>query len=144
MKKIKSIVQIVLQDPTDLDSNSSPKTKERLYLHLLRDWNELINDRSEPESNLINNSIEFISSDLENYQPSYTEFSCAHCGAGLSLKKCNGCGNTFRDNYSRTGWDTPLSEKVVKFLQNNEHQFAIDPKIAQEQERLRWEEMNNR
>lgn len=143
------VVNFYIQDPTDLVNDryhtDYPRTKAVLGVTLNRDLNKILNDNSKPESELFNDAVvqmavdHFVLMELRGERGSYTMFNCAHCGGGLSLNRCNGCGFRFRDDHCRCGWDTPLSQKMVEFLQQNGHHFTIDPKIAQEKELEQWE-----
>lgn len=142
-----SVVEFYIQDPTDLVNDryhtDYPRTKVALYVTLNRDWNEIINDRSKPESELIDEAISQMTLDpvvgyeIKGGRGASTEFNCAHCGAGLLLSSCTGCGHRFRDDHFRCGWYTPLSRKMVAFLRESGHDFAVDPEIAWKKERQR-------
>lgn len=143
------VMSIYIQDPTDLVNDkyhkNQPRTKAVLYVAYNRDWNELINDHSKPESELMDDAISQMTLDFVVYHElkggrvGFTEFNCAHCGHGLSLTKCGGCGYRFDDNHCRRGWNTPLSHKMVAFLRANGHEFKVDLEIAWENERKRRE-----
>lgn len=144
-----SAVELFIQDPTDLVSDryheGYPRTKAVLYLALNRDLHEIERDCSRPESELFDEAISqmtldrIVWSEISGERGRSTQFNCAHCGYGLSLSCCSSCGHHFRDNSSRSGWRTPLSRKMVAFLRENGHQFAVDPEIAWEKERQEWE-----
>ncbi len=148
-----SSVSFYIQDPTDLVNDryhrDSPRTKVVLYVTLKRDWNKIINDWSKPESELIDEAISqmtidhMIHSEISGGRGGFTEFNCAHCGAGLLLSSCSGCGRKFRDDQSRCGWHTPLSRKMVAFLRENGHVFQVDPEIAWEKERAAYQAMKS-
>lgn len=135
-----SVLEIYVQDPSDLIGKgyrkNQPKTKEILYITLNRDLNEIINDHSKPESQLFDDAIAEMTIDamiwheLKGGRGGYTEFNCAYCGSGLGLAGCGGCGHKFEDDGMRCGWNTPLSKKMVEFLQQNGHVFKKDPNIA--------------
>ncbi len=144
-----SVVEFYVQDPTDLVNDryhqDYPRTKAVLRVVLNRDLNEIINDHSKPESELFDEAISQMTLDhavwheLKGGRGGFTEFNCAHCGAGLSLSSCTGCGYRFRDDHFRCGWNTPLSRKMVAFLRENGHVFKADPEIAWTKERQNWE-----
>lgn len=146
------VIEIYVQDPTDLVNDryhtDYPRTKAVLAIALKRDLNEIINDHSKPESQLFDEAIAQITIDhkvwceLKGGRGGFTEFNCAHCGAGLGLSGCGGCSHRFHDDQFRCGWNTPLSPKMVSCLHEHGHQFAIDPSIAQEKEKNRWEEIH--
>ena len=148
------VVNINVQDPTDLVNDryhhDYPRTKAVIQIALNRDFNEIINDHSKPESELLDEAIVHIAGDsiiqheIKGGRGGFTEYSCAHCGAGLSLSSCNGCGHTYRDDQFRCGWDTPLPSKVVDFLHELGHGFAIDPEIARVKERKSWEKYSQK
>lgn len=139
-------VEIYVQDPADLVNDryhrDYPRTKAVLYMVLGREWGQLQHG-SKPQSVLIDEALvemtldQHVWHELQGGQSSYTEFNCAHCGSGLGLSGCPGCGHRFRDDQFRTGWNTPLSHKMVAFLRENGHQFAIDPQVAWDNER-KW------
>lgn len=140
--------QFYVQDPTDLVVDAyhrgDPRTKAVLGVAFNRDFNSIINDHSKPESELFDDavshmtldSIEF--SELRGGRGGYTEFNCAYCTSGLGLNRCTGCGHTFHDNQIRSGWNTPLSHKMVEFLRQSGHNFGVDPQIAWKKERDYW------
>lgn len=138
-----SVVNFYIEDPTDL-LNGRPRWKATLHVTLNRDLNELINDHSKPESDLFDDAISqmtldrFVGQEQKGGRGEFTERNCGHCGAGLSLSSCTGCHHPFSDDGWRSGWSTPLSRKMVAFLRENGHTFAIDPEIAWAQERERY------
>ena len=144
-----SVVEFCIQDPTDLVNNpycaDYPRTKTVLQLTLTRDLNAVTNDQSKPQSELFDDAISQMTLDnvvlyeLIGGRGGFTEFNCANCGAGLGLSGCYGCGHRFRDDKMRSGWNTPLSRKMVEFLRENGHEFKVDPEIAWTKERQGWE-----
>jgi len=142
-----SVVKFYIQDPTDLVKDY-PRTKAVLYVTLNRDLNEVSNNPSKPASELFDESIlqmtldHIIWHELKGGRGDFTEFNCAHCGAGLSLSSCNGCGHWFHDDQFRCGWNTPLSRKMISFLRDNGHEFKVNPEIALTKERQNWERRN--
>lgn len=130
------VIRFHIQDPTNLSKNGSPMTTHTLMVTINRDWNELINDHSKPESQLLDDAImemsldPLIMNELKGGRGGFTQYNCAFCGHGLGLSGCNCCHHNFRDDQFRCGWDTPLSSKMVKFLQANGHVFKMNPKIA--------------
>jgi len=143
-----SYVQTYIQDPTDLVNDKyhqdSPRTKVVLTFTLNRDLNVIINDHSKPESELFDEAVvemtvdHMVAHELKGGRGGFTHFQCAHCGHGLSLSGCGGCGHRFRDDHFRMGMDTPLSRKMVAFLRDSGHKFEVDPEIAWQKERERW------
>ncbi len=143
-------VEIYVQDPTDLHksgfSKDGPKTKAIVRFTTNRLWGEIINDRSKPESQVIDDAISqitadgFIARELKGGRGGYTEFNCAYDSAGLGLSGCGECGNRFRDDYFRSGWNTPLPSKVANYLMDREFQFGQDPAIARQKEAQRFEQ----
>lgn len=141
----KSVVEIYVQDPTDLVNDryhtDYPRTKAILRLMLGRDFNTIINDHTKPCSELLDDAIVAMTLDEVEWHEykggrgGYTEFNCANCGAGLSLTGCPGCGHRFGDDQFRCGWYTPLSRKMIAFLQASGHHFPVDPEIALSKER---------
>ena len=142
------VVEFYIQDPTHLVNDryhhDSPRTKAILRASLSRDWNEIHNDGSKPKSQLIDEAISQMTLDsvvwheLRGGRGGFTEFNCAHCGAGLGLTACSGCGHRFRDDQIRCGWPTPLSPKMVKFLRESGHVFKVDPEISWKNEQEQW------
>lgn len=140
-----SVVEIYVQDPTDLVNDryhqDYPRTKAILRVALGRDFDAIIHDRSKPQSELFDEAISQMTLDhvvwheLKGGRGGYMEFNCAHCGAGLSLSSCTGCGHRFCDDQFRCGWSTPLSRKMVAFLRDNGHVFKVDPEVAWARER---------
>lgn len=143
-----SVVEFYVQDPTDLVNDryhkDCPRTKAVLYVTLSRDFNEIINDRSKPQSDMFDDAITQMTVDqkvwheLKGGRGGFAQLNCAHCGAGLGLSGCSGCGHRFRDDHCRSGWNTPLSRKMIAFLRENGHEFKVDPEIAWEKERANW------
>ncbi|MFA6429931.1 MAG: hypothetical protein WCV84_05565 [Patescibacteria group bacterium] len=144
-----SAVECIIQDPTDLINDQyhrdDPRTKAVLGMALNRDTNAVNSDHSKPESALYDEIIaemtldHMVWSELKGGRGGGSRYNCAHCGAGLGLSSCSGCGHSFRDNQLRSGWSTPLSKKMVAFLREHGHVFAIDPEIAWTKEQARWE-----
>lgn len=144
-----SFVELYVQDPTDLVNyryrKDYPCTKAVLRVALTRDLNELLNDESKPESELLDDAISqmtldhLIGHELRGGRGGFTGFNCVNCGAGLSLSSCTGCGHRFRDDQFRHGGNAPLSRKMVEFLRENGHKFGVDPEIAWTKERESWE-----
>ena len=140
-----SVIEFYIQDPTDLVNNffhvGYPRTKAVLYIALNRDIYKIINDNSKPTSELFDEAISqmtldtFSWNEIRGDRGEFTKFNCAHCGAGLLLSSCSGCGHNFHDDNFRCGWSTPLSRKMVEFLRENGHNFAVNPEIAWKQER---------
>lgn len=82
--------------------------------------------------------------ELKGGRGGYTDFNCAYCGYGLGLHGCGCCGHTFEDDHMRCGWNTPLSKKMVEFLQQSGHVFKQDPQIAWNLERTQYDKYENR
>lgn len=135
-----SAVELYVQDPTDLVNDryhgGDPRTKAILYVTLNRNLGEIFNDHSRPRSEVFDDAIaqmtldRVIGYELQNGHGRFPLFNCAHCGAGLMLSSCTGCGHRFYDNHFRCGWDTPLSRKMAAFLREKGHEFEVDPEIA--------------
>lgn len=135
-----SVIEIYVQDPSDLISigyhKDQPRTKAVLFVCLNRDLNDIVNDHSRQQSELFDNAIaemtldQMVWHELKGGRGGYTEFNCAYCGSGLGLSSCNGCGHRFEDDNMRCGWNTPLSKKMVTFLKQSGHMFKKDPQIA--------------
>ncbi len=137
---------IYLDDPTNLNERGYPKTSKVIYWVVNRRWNDIINDHSRPESELINDALvivttnRFEGSEIKGGRGGYTEFNCAYCGQGLGLSGCGNCGHTFKDNQFRCGWFTPLPKKVIALLQKEGFKFGMDPKIAVQRELEKFNE----
>jgi hypothetical protein len=148
------IIQTYIQDPTDLVNDKhhrdAPRTKAALSFTLNRDLYKLINDHSKPRSELYDDAImemtidHAVYNELKGGRGDFTHFNCAHCGHGLGLSGCNGCGHRFRDDQARTGMYTPLSRRMVAFLRANGHEFKVDPELAWKNERKHWESYTDR
>ena len=144
-----AFMTIHVQDPTKLDDRGHPANIFNLYITLKRDYNKFINEHDKPQFEKFDEEIviattdRFITGELQGGRGGYTDFNCAHCGGGLSLKYCTCCKNEFKDDQFRCGWNTPLSDKMIKALTDRGHVFGIDPKIAQEKERTRLHELLN-
>lgn len=164
-----SVAKFYIQDPTDLgnyywagglsldnfytndpkDSSNNrfyPSTKAIFRVALNRDFNEIANDHSKPQSELFDEAVSqmalshIIGSELiGNSRSEGSSFNCAYCGSALSFSFCSGCGHRFQDDQSRSVWHTPLSRKMVEFLRKNGHKFKVDPEIAWAREKTSWE-----
>lgn len=144
-----SVLQIYIQDPSKLVDvgfiENQLKQIAVLFVALSRSLKDIRKDRSYPESKLLDEAIlEMtldikIGNEIKGERRGDIENSCAYCGYGLGLNICRCCGHKFRDDKIRTGWGTPLSPKMVKFLQQNGHRFGQDPNIALNKERLDYE-----
>ncbi len=148
-----NFAQIHVEDPSDLIGSSSdippllrgiPKTKAIVYFALNRGWNNIANNHSKPQSQLIDDAIveitdnKFIASELKGGRAGYSERNCALDGAGLGLSGCGECGHRFRDNQLNNGWYTPLPSKVADFLMSQGYKFKQDPAIARKKEAQRF------
>ena len=148
-----STVTFYIQDPTDLINDryhkDYPRTKAILYVTLNCDLNEINNSVSSPGSELFDEAIcqmttdPLIWSELKGGRGGYTRFNCAHCGSGLGLAGCPGCGYRFRDDQSRCGGDDPLSRKMVQYLCDHGLKFGIDPEVAWAKELDKYDEIAN-
>jgi hypothetical protein len=140
-----SVGQVYLQDPSDLTDNGYPKTKAVIYYATDREYNDFMQGKNAPWSDMWNNSIvELTLDEVEGMEfrggrGGYVEYNCAYCSFGLALNKCNNCGYQFVDNYIRSGWDVPIAEKMVTLLQKHGYQFKLEPAIARNRERQAWE-----
>jgi hypothetical protein len=143
------VIEIAVEDPTDLTKNGYPRTKAVLYVTLSRDLNDIINDGSKPISELFDEAVSQMTLDhhvwheLKGGRGGHSSFGCAHCGEGLGLGGCPGCGHRFRDNQLRCGGYT-LSRKMVAFLKEHGHVFKVDPEIAWAKERQEWERIRRK
>ena len=134
------VLRIILDDPSQLSQEGYPASVGTLYVALDADLNELRGSADNPRSVVLDAHTIAITDDrwlgvefAGNCAP-YTDFNCSRCGSGLSLSGCSGCRLSFSDNGIRSGWRTPLSRKMVAFLREQGHQFAIDPEIAWQHE----------
>lgn len=142
---IRSFCTFIVEDPSNL-IKGYPKTTHEIYVVLNRDFNELNNDKSAPSSVNFDNAIIEMTLDKEKGRElrgsmgGFTEYNCAHCGGGLLLRSCSSCGHEFNDDHYRSGWYTPLSPKMVAFLEQQGHKFAVSPEIAQKNEMVQLAE----
>lgn len=142
-----NVVEFTIQDPSDLYDNGYPKTAAILYACIRGDWNDICNNGSKPRSALIDESLveitldKMIRHELKGGRGGYTDYNCAYCGSGLGLTGCGGCGHHFRDDHYRSGWNTPLTRKMVDLLQESGHVFKKDPQLAWETEIVRFQKM---
>lgn len=140
------VVQINLKDPTDLRktgfSKGSPETKAIVLFTTTRKWHDIINDYSKPRSQVIEDALHgeittnfFVAQELKKEGiPTTEEYNCLRDGAGLLLTECTGCGRTFKDDRSRTGWYTPLPPSVAEYLISQGFEFEINPAVARKRE----------
>jgi hypothetical protein len=143
------VERIYLEDPSDLFTEGwakdYPKVKAAVLIGLNRPYNELVNDRSRPQSVLMDEAImemalhDKIADEIKGDRGGFTTSNCAYCGSGLGLSGCDGCGHRFRDNQIRTGSITPLSPKVAQLLKDNGHVFQRDLQLAWDDEIRRHE-----
>ncbi len=146
----RSFVTFILQDSTKLNKHGYPTTVAVVHITTGRDWNAINNDRSAPHSQLVNDSIlhvtrfKSISAEMKKGRGGFTSWCCSNCGGGLSLTACSACCSPFKDDQYRCGWDTPLPAKVVEYLKQHGHRFAVDPAIAQKLEIARWSRDHSR
>lgn len=144
MSEKQSFVRFIMQDPTKLVDGvifkNQPTTTHTLSVLFNRDWNGLINDKSKPASELMDEAIVAMTINGDEAEKlaagrgGCTNYNCSHCGGGLSLTMCSGCGNKFEDDHFRCGWYTPLSPKMVEYLQEMGHEFKQDPEVARQKE----------
>ncbi len=140
------VSEFIIQDPTDLTPSGYPKTKAMLYVCFDRKLGDLLDSPTQPLSILIDEAVTEMTLDkhvhyeLKGYRGGGTEFNCAHCGGGLGLSSCYGCGLRYTDNKTRGSTDIPLTRKMVDFLQANGHVFGQEPEIAWHIEAQRHEE----
>lgn len=136
--------EVCIQDPTVL-FRDRPTTKSTVYYTLDRDANALLNDGSAPSSEVWNNALVTITTDLiegmelRGGRGGHVDFNCANCSYGLSLVGCDNCGFEFRDDGVRTGHTTPLPMRIVTLLQKRGHAFGMDPATARKREQQDWE-----
>lgn len=144
-----------VQDPLDLYTKGalfkgSPKTKATIYYALSEKVNNLYNDHSKPQSLLIDDALAVATlnyiegCEIKGGRGQHINYNCAHCGEGLGLSSCPGCAHQFRDNHFRSGGSHPISTKLVQLLEANDHTFKMNPAIALERERNRWEQVQVR
>lgn len=142
-KPVTSYCTFVIEDPTDL-KKGYPKTTHELHVLFNRDFNDLMSDRLAPSSVNFDNAIVEMTLDKEKARElrgsmvGFTEYNCAHCGAGLSLRGCNSCGHEFKDDHFRCGWNTPLSPKMIAHLEQSGHKFVVSTDVAQKAEAIEF------
>jgi len=140
----KSIFVIYVQNPAEIGSRRA--TKAILHVRLNRDYNEILSDNSKPRSELIDDAITgmklgepFPEENGANKVFMSIECNCARCGGGLSIYNCPECGIEFDGGHLRSGWDVPLSVKMVAYLEEHGFKFVIDPILARQHEKSRYE-----
>jgi hypothetical protein len=139
-----SVDAFLIQDPMDLDQNQYPRTKVVLYVTFNRSWDDMLNDYSRPRSELMNDAVVQMSTDafvwqeLTGGRSKNNDFNCACCASGLDSSGCLSCGHKFKDDGVRCSWNTPLSRKMVEFLQQHGYVFEKDPSIAWRSEQQRF------
>lgn len=137
----KCVLTVEVQNPSQLrpsyyTGGQHPTHKYSLMCALTRDLNDVINDRSRLESEIYDDFIvemttaPCIAHELKGPRGDYIHFNCAFCASGLGLSDCSGCGYQFTDDQLRSGHNTPLSKKMVAFLQNQGHVFQRNPELA--------------
>ena len=136
---VKSFITFIIQDPSELNKGY-PRTTHQVYVSISRDFNEIINDKTKVVSELLNDSIIEVTLDKERGHKmrdgmgGYTEYNCSNCTGGLLLSACSSCGLTFKDDYFRCGWYTPLPKKIVDLLVEQGHKFSVNSYVASEKE----------
>ncbi|MBP9750417.1 MAG: hypothetical protein KBC95_01075 [Candidatus Peribacteraceae bacterium] len=138
------------QDAVTIYITRWPKHVSSLTIFTDRPWENILNDRRAPSSELIDASIVFINS----YRPEREEIlgahnggvlhNCGACGTGLPHlhEQCAGCGSEstiFCEGRGETLPMKPLAPKICEHLIEHGHVFQIDPAIAREHERRLWE-----
>jgi hypothetical protein len=129
--------RIEVPNQLGLSSRLPPKGIGSLYVVLNREFGSILNDtRNKVRSQVLDEAIVSMTVNPWEFQEmkgglgSHIEYNCAHCGSGLDLSGCLGCGFRFMDNGIRSGWDVPLSPKMVIFLEKGGHVFKQSPSIA--------------
>jgi len=148
-----SFLRICIQDALDPVNDryheNSPRTKAVLYVALTYGRDDISNDWSQPKSVLTDNAIaqmtldEMVWDELRGDQYYLTAYNCAHCGSavGHGASFCAACSRKFPDDGVRCVTSTPLSQKMVAFLQKQGHVFTVDPEITWQKERTSFVEM---
>lgn len=134
-----TVTEIFVQDPTDIIISGTgaggPKTAELLYVCFNRSWQEMSNNSLNMDNAIVQMTLdEHVWHELRGGRGGHSLWNCAYCGSGLSLNGCYGCGHSFKDDGARGGWGTPLSRKMVEYLQNHGHVFRQDPEIVWKKE----------
>lgn len=75
-----------------------------------------------------------IGDELKGDRPFCREYNCACCGGGLGITQCEGCGRAYDENPFAGNSITPLSAKIVRYLEERGHAFQQDPQIAWDKE----------
>lgn len=144
----RSFVDFHIADPSDLIregiSEGRPRSRAQLSVCLGRDWNEIGNDRTRPQSVQVDEAIlqmtldRIIGHELKGERGGFETANCAYCGDELGLGICGGCGHCFRDSEGAGGGHMPLSPRMVAFLTKHGHVFRKDPALAQQAEAERF------
>lgn len=146
-----SVAKIWVLDPSGYQGSTStdqsdPSIVSVMYVTLNRDYNDLINDWSAPQSILWDKSIVGITThpvigrEMKGYHQAYEQDNCSLCGGGLGITRCTVCGHALQDNYIRMENRRPLTPRMVEFLVEHGHRFKDRPANAWNYERTHWEQ----
>lgn len=147
-------IQIHLDDPTDLYDPGIfagyPKTKAIISFTTTKKIRYIMNNRSKPQSQILDDAIAQITTDHHiacelrgDRTDAIVEFNCAYDGAGLDASNCRECGHTFKNDDFRTSWDTPLPAKIANHLIKEGFKFRKDPAIARQNEAEKYARQTN-
>jgi len=154
----KDWIQLLVQDPSDLEQHGYPQTVYRLQVFLKDFYLRLVqpDKLAKPLSDLLDEHIVALNLEFEQYinpeqryqavlpyaaqklailRPSNTIYNCSLCGGGLDTAFCRGCDTRFQDDLQRVAWPATLPDKVVSLLLDIGHQFEQDPQKAHKKEK---------
>lgn len=153
----KDWIQILVQDPSDLDQHQHPKTVYRVQLFLADYFSRLVKAKLvKPLSTMLDEQIIALHLEFEDCippgqayhlilpyalnnlgltHPTFTAYNCSICAGGLNLDFCHGCDRRFKDDLQRVAWPATLPDKVIQLLLDMGHEFKQDPQKAFKKEK---------
>ncbi|MBP9750416.1 MAG: hypothetical protein KBC95_01070 [Candidatus Peribacteraceae bacterium] len=115
-----------------------------LTVFTARRLNDISNDWSAPQSELIDASIVWLTlcrleaDEIREGCGDHVAYNCGNCGSGLEHLKAV-CAVCQKKTNLVEEPNTPLSPKICQHLIEHGHVFQIDPAIARRIERTLWE-----
>lgn len=144
-------VKVYLQNPRNF------AIEQAVYVVLSQPWQQIIYDRSEPRSQLVNGAIVAVFKEKPLLYEAIEAvhafgatafFHCSGCGSPLEGYSCDVCGASFIYDSedlesildSKQSMGCPLPPKLVKFINEGfeESYFVISPALQLQKEKEAW------